>query len=126
MLLFGPWVPMSHVQLHHTSTPLAKTEIQIKPVPAVVRPQEDALTGISLRELEELSKTRFSRAAQRPKGRARGGSICGSVRSLAILVRAELTHSQKNLSIKKLDLYESLPGRFVMRSKVWRDSPDGN
>jgi hypothetical protein len=92
----------------------------------VVRPQEDALTGISLRELEELSKTRFSRAAQRPKGRARGGSICGSVRSLAILVRAELTHSQKNLSIKKLDLYESLPGRFVMRSKVWRDSPDGN
>jgi len=47
----------------HTTTPRAKTaesnRPSRRPSPAV-RPQEDALTGISLRELEEPSKTRFS------------------------------------------------------------------
>ena len=66
----------------------------------VIRPQEVELTGISLRELEEPSKTRFSRAAQRPKGRV-GEAYVAALGVSLFLCKLSLDR-QRILSSKKI------------------------
>jgi hypothetical protein len=91
--------------MHHTSTPLAKTAKSNRPGrrrSTVIRPHEDVLTGISLRELEKLSKTRFSRAAQRPKGRAVGEAYVAALGVSLFLCEPSLATAKEFCQAKKI------------------------